>query len=87
MAGDSGVEGAPELTRAREVKPRGMELSRRAQSIQGSLRRRFVQIDSRHCRFGSFEHDVLHLLHVDVFGFDRVEHLRQHPGAIAMAHN
>src|SRR5258708_1111899 len=58
-----------------------------AQTIKRRLRRRLVQIDARDGSFGAFEDDVLHLLHVDVFGFDSVEDLRQDTGTVAMTHD
>ncbi len=50
-------------------------------------RRSVVEIDARHRSFGAFEHDVLHLLHVDLFALDRIEHGRQHAGTIQMTND
>src|SRR5438270_782351 len=58
----------------------------RAQSIEGRDGRRFVQIDAGDSGLCAFEDDVLHLLHVDLFRFDCIEHLGQHAGPIAMTH-
>src|SRR6185503_15320958 len=59
----------------------------RTQAIQYSLRWRFIKIDARHGRFRPVENYVLHLLHVDVFALDRIEHRSQHAGTIQMPNN
>ena len=64
-----------------------MSAFRSRKSIQHRARRRIIQIDARDGGFGAFEDNVLHLLHVDLFGLDSVEHLRQHAGTIAMTHH
>src|SRR5712692_2082304 len=60
---------------------------RTAQPIQHRTRWRLIQINARDGGLRAFKDDVLHLLHIDLFGFDRVEHLRQNAGTIAMTHD
>src|SRR5436190_22423524 len=48
----------------------------RRQSLQDRSRRRLIKIDSRYGGLGAFKNDVFHLLHIDLFGLDCVEHLR-----------
>src|SRR5216684_5450155 len=57
------------------------------QPIQRRTRWRLVQINSCDGGLGAFKDDILHFLHVDLFGLDRVEHLRQNAGTIAMTHH
>src|SRR6202011_3199924 len=46
-----------------------------------------LQVDSRYRRLCTVEHDVLHLLHVDVGRADGVEYAGEHAGAVQVAHH